>query len=101
MGGSAAMVKLYEAIDLVAATDAGVVVQGETGTGKELVARSIHSRSRRKDGVFLPVNCGALPEGLLEAELFGHTSRSSGLRRKLCAVYAVCAACAAFPNSQP
>ena len=72
VGGSPAMVKLYEAIDLVAATDAGVVVQGPTGTGKELVARSIHSRSRRKDGVFLPVNCGALPEGLLEAELFGH-----------------------------
>ena len=72
IGGSPPMRKLYEAIELVAATDAAVVIEGETGTGKELVARTIHARSRRAGRTFLAVNCGALPETLLEAELFGH-----------------------------
>jgi transcriptional regulator with GAF, ATPase, and Fis domain len=74
IGSSPAMRKLFEAVELVAATDASVVIEGETGTGKELVARTIHQRSGRVDGPFLAVNCGALPETLLEAELFGHVA---------------------------
>ena len=72
VGSSASMQELYEAIEMVADTDATVVIQGETGTGKELVARTLHERSRRRERVFLPVNCGALSETLLDAELFGH-----------------------------
>jgi len=72
VGSSEPMQKLYEIMELVADTDAGVMIEGETGTGKELVARIIHRRSRRAGKVFLAVNCGALPETLLEAELFGH-----------------------------
>lgn len=72
VGASAKMQALYEAVEMVAETDASVVIEGETGTGKELVARTLHARSRRREGVFLAVNCGALPETLLDAELFGH-----------------------------
>jgi len=72
VGSSAKMQELYEAVEMVADTDATVVIEGETGTGKELVARTLHARSRRREGVFLPVNCGALAETLLDAELFGH-----------------------------
>ncbi len=72
IGRSPGMLKLYEAVELVADTDAGVVIEGETGTGKELVARMLHARSRRRDGPLLAVNCGALTDTLLAAELFGH-----------------------------
>ena len=72
VGSSAAMRKLYEAVSLVAPTDASVVVSGETGTGKERVARTLHAESARSEGPFLAVNCGALPDELLAAELFGH-----------------------------
>ncbi len=72
VGRSDQMRKLYDMIAVVAPTDANVVIEGETGTGKELVAKTIHGESRRSQGVFLAVNCGALPESLLEAELFGH-----------------------------
>jgi two-component system, NtrC family, response regulator HydG len=66
------MQEMLETLRMVAPTDATVFISGETGTGKELVARDIHALSPRADGPFLAVNCGALPETLLESELFGH-----------------------------
>jgi DNA-binding NtrC family response regulator len=71
-GSSPAMLELYAQIERVAATDATVLIVGESGTGKELIARMIHERSARRDGPFVAVNCGAIPDNLIEAELFGH-----------------------------
>jgi DNA-binding NtrC family response regulator len=72
IGGSPAMQKVFETIEQVAELEVDVLVQGETGAGKELVARAIHRRSRRASGPFVPVDCGAIPENLLESEFFGH-----------------------------
>jgi len=72
IGRSDQMRKLYDMIETVARTDASIVIEGETGTGKELVAKTIHAESIRSESIFLAINCGALPETLLEAELFGH-----------------------------
>jgi DNA-binding NtrC family response regulator len=72
LGGSEAMRAVKERIALVAPTNATVLVTGETGTGKELAARAIHQGSSRANGPFLPVNCAAFPETLLDSELFGH-----------------------------
>ncbi len=72
VGQSAAMRKVYELIGRVGESDASVLIHGETGTGKELIARGIHLRSRRKDGPFVAINCAAVPHSLLESELFGH-----------------------------
>jgi DNA-binding NtrC family response regulator len=72
VGRSAAMRAVFEAVRRVAPTETTVMVCGETGTGKELVARAIHSHSARQNGPFVAVNCAALAEGLLESELFGH-----------------------------
>ncbi len=72
VGRSAPMIELYKQIARVAPTKATVLIVGESGTGKELVARAIHKHSSRSSGPFVPVNCGALTETLLEAELFGH-----------------------------
>jgi len=66
------MQQVYETIRMVAPTDGTVVIEGETGTGKELVARMIHHRSPRGDGPFITINCGGFPETLLESELFGN-----------------------------
>jgi transcriptional regulator with GAF, ATPase, and Fis domain len=72
IGGSPALGRVLEQVDLVAATASTVLIGGETGTGKELVARAIHQRSRRRQGLFVAVNCAALPATLVESELFGH-----------------------------
>jgi formate hydrogenlyase transcriptional activator len=72
LGRSAAMQQVFRAIALVADTDSSVLLLGETGTGKELIARAIHRVSRRRPGVMIKVNCGALPATLVESELFGH-----------------------------
>ena len=72
VGRASAMRGLYERIQRVAPTESTVLIVGETGTGKELVARAVHALSSRKAGPFLAVNCAALAEGLLESELFGH-----------------------------
>jgi two-component system, NtrC family, response regulator AtoC len=72
IGGSAAMREVFKLIGLTAATDAPVLIVGESGTGKELVAAALHRHSSRARGPFIRVNCGALPEGLLKSELFGH-----------------------------
>ncbi len=72
IGQSPGMNAVFDTIRRVAVTDADVLILGETGTGKELVARSIHQRSRRNAGRFVPVDCGAIPEDLLESEFFGH-----------------------------
>jgi sigma-54 dependent transcriptional regulator, acetoin dehydrogenase operon transcriptional activator AcoR len=72
VGRDRRMLDVYEQIRNLAATDYPVHITGETGTGKELVAAAIHNESPRAGGPFVPINCGALPEGLLESELFGH-----------------------------
>jgi DNA-binding NtrC family response regulator len=72
VGMSAALLKVLRQIDLVAETDATVLITGESGTGKELIARSIHERSTRRDHPLITVNCSAIPESLFESEFFGH-----------------------------
>ncbi len=72
LGESTAMKKVFRAIAKAATTAATVLITGESGTGKELVARAIHYNSNRASAPFVPVNCGGIPEGLLESELFGH-----------------------------
>src|SRR5512147_3118975 len=72
VGETPAMQAVKRLIETIAPTDASVMILGETGTGKELIARSLHEKSRRAGQTFIPVNCGALPENLVESELFGH-----------------------------
>ena len=72
VGQSASLANVIEKVKLVAGTDASVLILGETGTGKELIARAVHSNSPRKNHPLVRVNCAALPAGLIESELFGH-----------------------------
>jgi len=72
IGASASMLRLKEQIQMVAPTNASVLITGENGTGKELVARSVHFHSLRRDKPFIEINCAAIPEELIESELFGH-----------------------------
>src|SRR3954470_4938217 len=76
IGDSAMMVALEQEIDRVARSDAKVLITGESGVGKEIVANNIHTRSTRARRPFAPVNCAGLPETLLESELFGHVKGS-------------------------
>ncbi len=76
IGETNAMQQVRRLIETVAPTDASVMILGETGTGKELIARNLHDKSKRTGGAFIPVNCGALPENLVESELFGHRKGS-------------------------
>ena len=72
VGTSPALLDLLSKVERIAATDSTVLIHGETGVGKELIARALHSHSRRKDSPLVKVNCGAIPAGLVESELFGH-----------------------------
>src|SRR5262250_2727874 len=72
VGRSPALRRVLREVEVVAPTDSGVLIQGETGTGKELIAQAVHNRSGRRDRPFIKVNCAAIPSGLLESELFGH-----------------------------
>ncbi len=76
IGKSPAMLELFDAIKDVANSDSSILILGETGTGKELVARAIHANSKRMGRPFVPINCGAIPESLMESEIFGHEKGS-------------------------
>jgi DNA-binding NtrC family response regulator len=76
LGASAAMQEVFRLIERVGPTEASVLLTGESGSGKELAAKSIHECSARRDGPFLAINCGAIPAGLIEAELFGYEKGS-------------------------
>src|SRR5262249_41090679 len=72
IGSSPAMKRVFDSVEAVAGLTSTVLIQGETGTGKELIARAIHFNSPRKDQKLVSLNCAAIPENLLESELFGH-----------------------------
>lgn len=76
VGGSPALVRILQQVELVAPTDAAVLIMGESGTGKELIARAIHERSRRKSRPLVKVNCASIPRDLFESEFFGHVKGS-------------------------
>lgn len=85
VGAAPSLLRLFQIIDRVAYTDCSVLVSGESGTGKKLVVRALHKSSARSDGPLITVNCGAVPEAVLEAELFGH-SRGSRAGPQACRV---------------
>lgn len=72
MGNSSAIRRILKQVELVASTDMSVIIQGKSGTGKEIIANLIHQKSKRKNKVFIPIDCGAIPDTLVESELFGY-----------------------------
>ncbi|MFX8883496.1 sigma 54-interacting transcriptional regulator, partial [Acinetobacter baumannii] len=72
VGASEAMRQIYALIEQIAPSSASVLITGESGTGKEMVARTIHTLSPRREAPFIAINCSAIPETLMESELFGH-----------------------------
>ncbi|HMK34930.1 MAG TPA: sigma-54 dependent transcriptional regulator [Desulfomonilaceae bacterium] len=76
IGVSLPMVEMFETVAEVAPSESSILILGETGTGKELIARAIHANSKRMGGPFVPINCGAIPESLIESEIFGHEKGS-------------------------
>src|SRR5206468_5864492 len=76
VGTSKPMQEVYDLIQSLSSSDASALITGESGTGKELAARTIHRLSKRADGPFIPVNSAAIPETLIESEVFGHEKRS-------------------------
>jgi len=76
IGNSEPMKKVFDVISQVAPTNSNILIMGKSGTGKEMVAKAIHQNSKRKDKIFLPINCGAISENLIESELFGHKKGS-------------------------
>lgn len=88
VGESPVMKKLFSIIERVAPTESSVLLTGATGTGKELVARAIHDKSTRREGSFVDINCSAIPETLIEAELFGHQRGSfTGAHESRCGLF--------------
>jgi DNA-binding NtrC family response regulator len=81
IGASQPMQSLYQLIDLVATTDASILISGETGTGKELCAKAIHNQSKRSDKPFVALNCGTMSKDLIESRLFGHVYLVTTRRR--------------------
>jgi transcriptional regulator with GAF, ATPase, and Fis domain len=77
VGRSTALREVLDQLQTVAPTDSTVLIEGETGTGKELIARAIHAHSRRRAGAFVKMNCAAIPRELLESEIFGHEKAPS------------------------
>lgn len=88
IGKSEPMKKVFSMITQVAPTNSNILIFGKSGTGKELVAKAIHYNSKRQDKIFLPINCGAISENLIESELFGHKkeepSRELQMKSKVC-----------------
>ncbi|HIJ73467.1 MAG TPA: sigma-54-dependent Fis family transcriptional regulator, partial [Candidatus Hydrogenedentes bacterium] len=74
VGKSRQMVNIYSAVRQIAPTKTTVLIQGETGTGKDLIAQAIHNNSPRRDAPFVKLNCASIPEALVESELFGHVA---------------------------
>src|SRR3979411_481131 len=84
LGKSPAFLELLRLVERISSCDASVLIYGETGSGKEVIARAIHYLGSRRNAPFIPVNCGAIPDALVENELFGHTRGAYTDARESC-----------------